>query len=92
MATILNYNRTLKSINISRPVPNYQYANWMDEIAQHFAKMLKVNNALKELRMQKYELRDYGVHWLSDKLLSNYSLVHLDLSWYKKNQIFILKK
>ncbi|CAF0994160.1 unnamed protein product [Brachionus calyciflorus] len=80
LATILNYNRTLKSLNVSRPVPQYQFANWMDEIAQHFAKMLKVNKTLKQLIMQKYELRDYGMHWISDKLLSNPHLVHLDLS------------
>ncbi|RMZ94227.1 leucine-rich repeat-containing 34-like isoform X1 [Brachionus plicatilis] len=81
LATILNYNRTLKSLNVSRPVPQFQFANWMDEIAQHFANMLKVNQTLKQLIMKKFEMRDYGIHWISDKLLSNFHLVHLDLSW-----------
>ena len=53
----------------------------MDEIAQHFAMMLKVNSSLQVLQMQKYEIRDYGAQWLSEKLVSNIKLVHLDLSW-----------
>ena len=70
------------SLNISRPVPQYQFANWMDEIAIHFSKMLKVNNGLVELHMQKYEMRDYGAQWFSENLIYNRKLVHLDLSWY----------
>ncbi len=54
----------------------------MDEIAQHFASMLKVNTTLKELHMQKYEMRDFGAQWFSEKLILNNTLVHLDLSWY----------
>ena len=53
----------------------------MDEIAQHFATMLKVNVSLQEVRMQKYELRDYGAQWLSENLNQNRRLVYLDLSW-----------
>lgn len=71
----------LKSLNVSRPVPQFQHANWMDEIAQHFANMLKVNTNLKELHMQKFEFRDYGAQWFSEKLIYNGQLVHLDLSW-----------
>jgi hypothetical protein len=82
IATILNYNKNLLSLNINRPVPQYQFANWMDEIAQHYAIMLKVNSGLKELHMQKYEMRDYGAQWLSENLVHNRCLVHLDLSWF----------
>ncbi len=81
ISTILNYNKSLLSLNISRPVPQYQFANWMDEIATHFSKMLKVNNGLVELHMQKYEMRDYGAQWFSENLIHNRKLVHLDLSW-----------
>ena len=80
LSTILNYNSTLVSLNINRPVPNYQYNNWMDEIAQHFASMLKVNVSLKELHMQKYEMRDFGAQWFSEKLVHNFHILHLDLS------------
>lgn len=80
IATILHTNKTLQMLNINRPVPEYQYANWMDEIAQHYASMLKVNSALRELHMQKFQIRDYGALWFSEKLLSNLNLVHLDLS------------
>jgi hypothetical protein len=53
----------------------------MDEIAQHYAIMLKVNVSLKEIHMQKYEMRDYGAQWFSEKLVHNNCLLHLDLSW-----------
>ncbi len=53
----------------------------MDEIAQHFATMLKVNVSLAEVHMQKYEMRDYGAQWLSENLNQNRRLVYLDLSW-----------
>lgn len=81
LATILKFNKTLQSINVNRPVPQYQFANWMDEIAQHFAIMLKVNQSLQEIHMQKYEMRDYGAEWLSNNLNINRRLVYLDLSW-----------
>jgi hypothetical protein len=55
-------------------------ANWMDETAQHYASMLKVNNYLKELHMQKYNLSDYAALWFSEKLCENLHLLHLDLS------------
>jgi hypothetical protein len=53
----------------------------MDEVAQHYAIMLKVNSGLHVLHMQKYELRDYGVQWFSEKLIENRFLTHLDLCW-----------
>lgn len=81
MSTILTYNKALKSLNINRPVPQYQFANWMDEIAQHFSIMLEINPVLTELHMQKFEMRDYGAQWFSEKLVNNRHLVHLDLSW-----------
>ena len=82
MSTILNYNKSLCSLNVSRPSPQYQFSNWMDEIAQHFALMLKLNDGLKELHMQKYEMRDYGAQWLFEKLCYNNTLLYLDLSWF----------
>lgn len=81
LSTILKYNKTLVSINVNRPLPQYEFANWMDEIAQHFATMLKVNVSLAEVHMQKYEIRDYGAQWLSENLNQNRRLVYLDLSW-----------
>lgn len=54
----------------------------MDEISQHFSSMLKVNTSLLELHMQKYEMRDYGAQWFSEKLVHNRRLVYLDLSWF----------
>jgi protein tyrosine phosphatase len=42
LLTILRYNPSLKSIDLSRPIPQYQYTNWMDEVAIHIAQMLEV--------------------------------------------------
>jgi len=42
LLTILRYNPSLKSIDLSRPIPQYQYSNWMDEVAIHIAQMLEV--------------------------------------------------
>jgi hypothetical protein len=81
ISTVLHYNRTLQSLNINRPVPQHEMTNWMDEIAQHFAIMLKKNFSLLELHMQKYEMRDFGAQWFAEKLVNNKKLTHLDLSW-----------
>ena len=42
ITTILNLNNSLSFININRPIPEYCYANWMDDLAVHISKMLKV--------------------------------------------------
>jgi len=42
LLTILRYNPSLKSIDLSRPVPQRQYTNWMDDVAIHIAQMLEV--------------------------------------------------
>lgn len=81
ISTVLNYNKSIKTLNINRPVPQYHINSWMDEVAQHYAIMLKSNKNLHELHMQKYEMRDYGAQWFSEKLVDNRALVHLDLSW-----------
>ncbi len=80
ISTVLNYNRSLQTLNINRPVPQHEFTSWMDEVAQHYAIMLKKNDTLRELHMQKYELRDYGAQWFSEKLIDNRALAHLDLS------------
>jgi hypothetical protein len=43
LLTILRYNPSLKSIDISRPIPQHQHTNWMDDIAIHIAQMLEVS-------------------------------------------------
>ena len=42
LLTILRYNPSLKSIDISRPIPQHQHSNWMDDMAIHIAQMLEV--------------------------------------------------
>ena len=43
LLTILRYNPSLKSIDLSRPIPQNQHTNWMDDIAIHIAQMLEVS-------------------------------------------------
>jgi hypothetical protein len=48
LLTILRYNPSLKSIDLSRPIPQYQYTNWMNDVAIHIAQMLEVIIYLEE--------------------------------------------
>ena len=40
LATVLNFNKTLKALNISRPM----LVSQQEETTDHFARMLKVNS------------------------------------------------
>lgn len=51
LLTILRYNPSLKSIDLSRPVPHYQYTNWMDDVAIHIAQMLEVRMRIRLKRI-----------------------------------------
>ncbi|CAF1648267.1 unnamed protein product, partial [Didymodactylos carnosus] len=82
LLTILRYNPSLKSIDISRPIPLFHHTNWMDDVAIHIAQMLEKNDVLQELHLQKFEIRDYGFQWICEKMQHNHSLVYLDLSWF----------
>jgi hypothetical protein len=42
---------------------------------------LQVNTTLKELHLQKYDMRDFGMTRLAENLMDNNSLTNLDLSW-----------
>lgn len=76
LATVLNYNQSLQALNINRPILFTQ----QEEPTIHFAKMLKVNKALKELHMEKYNMTDFGVKWIAEHMFDNFTLTYLDLS------------
>lgn len=76
ISTVLYNNKTLKALNINRPILFSQ----QEETTVHFAKLLKVNTTLKELHLQKYEMRDFGMTRLAENLMDNNSLTYLDLS------------
>jgi len=80
LLTILRYNPSLKSIDISRPIPQHQHSNWMDDMAIHIAQMLEKNNVLQEFHCQKFEIRDPGFMWICEKMQHNQTLLFLDLS------------
>ena len=58
IATVLRDNVTLEVLDVSRPLGE----GLMDEHAQHFARMLKVNTGLKELRLAHAGISDFGLY------------------------------
>lgn len=50
LLTVLRYNPSLKTVDLSRPVPQYQHTNWVDDIAIHIAQMLEVSLAARRCR------------------------------------------
>lgn len=76
LATVLQNNRSLKVLNVNRPL----LFSEQEECVVHFAKMLKVNNTLEELHLQKYQIRDFGATRLAENLMENFTLQYLDLS------------
>ncbi len=67
-------------LNVNRPIPDFDYSNWTDDLTIHFSEMLFMNNNLKELHYQQFQLRDIGCQEFSEKLQFNITLTHLDLS------------
>eukprot|EP00118_Oscarella_pearsei_P007223 m.34649 g.34649 ORF g.34649 m.34649 type:complete len:98 (+) comp32003_c0_seq1:776-1069(+) len=82
MSTVLHQNNTLQCLNMNRPVMH----STQEESTVHIAEMLKVNTGLREIHLQKHEIRDFGAQLLHESLKHNVSLTHLDISWYKNMQ------
>ncbi|XP_052212877.1 leucine-rich repeat-containing protein 34-like isoform X2 [Dreissena polymorpha] len=76
LTTVVNNNRSLKSLNVNRPI----LFSEQEECTVHFAKMLKVNSTLEELHLQKFQIRDFGATRLAENLMENLTLQYLDLS------------
>ncbi|XP_033107597.1 leucine-rich repeat-containing protein 34-like isoform X2 [Anneissia japonica] len=76
MATVLKQNSTLRVLNMNRPLLFSQ----QEETTVHYSLMLKVNNALQELHLQKCDIKDFGAERLVDNLIENIGLKYLDLS------------
>ena len=64
LATVLRDDQRLHVLDVSRPLAQ----TIMDEPAQHFARMLKVNATLVELDLSKAGLRDFGLRLLSEEI------------------------
>lgn len=76
LSTVLNYNNTLRYLNIGRP----QLFSQQEETTVHYARLLKISKGLKGLHMAKHTMRDFGVTRISENLMDNFTLLHLDLS------------
>ncbi|XP_077998347.1 leucine-rich repeat-containing protein 34-like isoform X1 [Glandiceps talaboti] len=75
-ATVLNQNKSIRHFNCNRPL----LFSHQEETTVHMARMLKVNKTLKELHLQKYDMRNFGAERLVETLIENISLSYLDLS------------
>ncbi|XP_005099273.1 leucine-rich repeat-containing protein 34 isoform X2 [Aplysia californica] len=76
LATVLRENNTLEALNVNRPLL------WtvQEEPTDHFTRMIKVNKGLKELHMQKFNMRDFGACRFAENLMHNFTLTYLNLN------------
>ncbi|NXS68654.1 LRC34 protein, partial [Pandion haliaetus] len=79
IATALTWNKSVKAINLNRPLLYSQE----EETTVHVALMLKNNSSLVELHLGKHEMKNFGVERLCEALYENSSLRYLDLSCNK---------
>ncbi|XP_063194328.1 leucine-rich repeat-containing protein 34 isoform X5 [Chroicocephalus ridibundus] len=79
IATALTQNKSVKAINLNRPLLYSQE----EETTVHVALMLKNNSSLVELHLCKHEMKNFGVEQLCEALYENSSLRYLDLSCNK---------
>ncbi|XP_029884007.1 leucine-rich repeat-containing protein 34 isoform X2 [Aquila chrysaetos chrysaetos] len=79
IATALTENKSVKAINLNRPLLYSQE----EEPTVHVALMLKNNSSLVELHLGKHEMKNFGVERLCEALYENSSLRYLDLSCNK---------
>ena len=76
LTTILQHHKYLISLNLNRPI----LFSLQEEMTVHVSNMLKVNNTLEELHLQKFNIRDFGVKRLCEVLKKNCTLTYLDIS------------
>ncbi|KAG8009658.1 Leucine-rich repeat-containing protein 34 [Nibea albiflora] len=74
-AIALKSNKTLRSVDISRPLLFSHQEEW----AVHFSEMLLLNSSLVELHLGKTGMTDTGMERLTEGLRLNRSLRYLDL-------------
>ncbi|NXS10821.1 LRC34 protein, partial [Neodrepanis coruscans] len=79
IAIALTQNKSLKAINLNRPLLFSQ----QEETTVHIAQMLRVNSSLVELHLSKHGMKNFGVERLCEALYENSSLRYLDLSCNK---------
>ncbi|NWZ49799.1 LRC34 protein, partial [Haliaeetus albicilla] len=79
IATALTRNKSVKAINLNRPLLYSQE----EETTVRVALMLKNNSSLVELHLGKHEMKNFGVEQLCEALYENSSLRYLDLSCNK---------
>ncbi|NWR46553.1 LRC34 protein, partial [Regulus satrapa] len=75
-AIALTQNKSLKAINLNRPLLSSQ----QEETTVHIARMLRTNSSLVELHLGKHGMKNFGVERLCEALCKNSSLRYLDLS------------
>ncbi|NWT05618.1 LRC34 protein, partial [Mionectes macconnelli] len=79
IAISLIQNKTLRAINLNRPLLRSQE----EESTVRIAQILKNNPSLVELHLSKHEMKNFGVERLCEALYENSILRYLDLSCNK---------
>jgi len=87
-STILRANQSITSIDLSNPLLH----SHQEDTTCHLAQMLEINKCLKELKLQKHGMTDYGAEMLCRFLKRNHALTKLDISWYVTINIITLYK
>ena len=86
LATVLRDNTSLRVLDVSRPLAK----TVMDEPANHFARMLKVNTTLHELDMSKSGLSDKGLQLLAESVYRAGPNSRLEVLKVKCNRITLV--
>ncbi|XP_065890062.1 leucine-rich repeat-containing protein 34-like isoform X2 [Dysidea avara] len=79
LSTILRANQSITSIDLSNPLLH----SHQEDTTCHIAQMLEINKCLKELKLQKHGMTDYGAEMLCRFLKRNHALTKLDISCNK---------
>jgi len=76
LATVLKANTSVKILHAGRPILH----SYQEETTIHFAKMLEVNRRIVEIHLPKHGITNFGVEQLTNHMVDNFTLLHLDLS------------
>ncbi len=78
LSSAVMHNRSLNRLIMD----NVRLPSLQEECATYLGQMVAQNTSLRELSLQKHQLRDHGVMVLTQYLPLNTTLVALSLRWY----------
>jgi len=87
LATVLQANEKLVSLDVSRSLP----VPLMEEATSHFSRMLKINTSLVELDLSRCGIRDLGMQLLAEELYRAAEGSKLGVLRLRGNQITLVE-